>query len=134
ILLAVLVFAFQREVMREISISANVRDDLKASYLAQMALVRGQVILRLDEHAEYDSLNESWAQPVTWTGETWGNEQGSDGETPPQPQIFITDEERKFNLLSLVRGNEVQKEKARKTLERLIGICRREDDRLELDG
>ncbi|MCB9893881.1 MAG: general secretion pathway protein GspK [Planctomycetes bacterium] len=134
ILLAVLVFAFQRDVMREISISANVRDDLKAAYLAQMAMVRGQVILRLDDHADYDSLNEPWAQPVSWEGETWGAEDSADGQTPPQPQILITDEERKFNLLSLVRGNETQQEKARKTLQRLIAICRREDDRLMLEG
>jgi type II secretory pathway component PulK len=138
VLLAVLVFAFQRDVSREVSISANVRDDLKSAYLAQMALVRGQVILRLDEHADYDSLNEPWAQPVTWEGETWGTEDSADGEgaTPTPPDIRITDEERKFNLLMLVRGNENQQTKARETLERLIAICRREDDRLGdyLDG
>ena len=134
VLLAILVFAFQRDVMREISISANVRDDLKAAYLAQMALVRGQVILRLDDHPEYDSLNEPWAQEVSWTGETWGNEDSADGETPPQPTISISDVERKFNLLSLVRGNELQQDRAAKVLERLIAICRREDDRLELEG
>ena len=139
VLLAVLVFAFQRDVSREVSISANVRDDLKSANLAHMALVRGQVILRTDEHDDYDSLNESWAQPVTWEGETWGTETtGEDGEsggasvTPPD--IRIADEERKFNLLMLVRGNEAQQVKARETLERLIAICRREDDRLELDG
>ncbi|MCA8911226.1 MAG: general secretion pathway protein GspK [Planctomycetes bacterium] len=136
ILLAVLVFAFKREVTRESSISANVRDDLKASYIAQMALVRGQVILRLDDHADYDSLNEPWAQPVSWTGETWGAEDTTDenGSSVAQPQILITDEERKFNLLTLVRGNDVQKKKAFDTLTRLIAICRREDKRLELDG
>ena len=137
ILLAVLVFAFKRDVTREVSISANVRDDLKASYLAQMGMVRGQVILRLDEHADYDSLNEPWAQPVSWDGETWGADEGSESSdtgSTPQPQIIITDEERKFNLLTLVRGNEVQRKKAADTLKRLIAICRREDDRLELDG
>src|SRR5688572_10528186 len=81
VLLAVLVFAFQRDVSREVSISANVRDDLKSAYLAQMALVRGQVILRLDDNSDYDSLNELWAQPVPWDGETWGTEQGADDDT-----------------------------------------------------
>ncbi|MCZ7605909.1 MAG: general secretion pathway protein GspK [Planctomycetota bacterium] len=136
VLLAVLVFAFQRDVMREVSISANVRDDLKAAYLAQMALVRGQVILRLDEHADYDSLNEDWSKPVSWQGETWGAEDSQGGETTPPtpPKIQIADEERKFNLLTLVRGNELQRERATKVLKRLIGICRREDERLLLDG
>ncbi|MCB9932432.1 MAG: general secretion pathway protein GspK [Planctomycetes bacterium] len=136
VLLAVLVFAFQRDVMREVSISANVRDDLKAAYMAQMALVRGQVILRLDEHADYDSLNEDWAQQISWTGETWGadDSSGSEQTPPPPPKIQITDEERKFCLLSLVRGNELQRERATKVLKRLIEICRREDERLALDG
>lgn len=138
VLLAVIVMAFTQDVARELSISENVRDDLKSAYLAQMGLVRGQVILRLDDSADYDSLNEPWAQPVTWVGETWGAEGSggeiSDTETPEPPKILITDEERKFNLLTLVRGNAQQKEKAREVLKLLIDICRREDDRLVLDG
>jgi type II secretory pathway component PulK len=137
ILLAVIVFAFQRDVAREVSITANVRDDLRAAYLAQMGLVRGQVILRLDDNQEFDSLNEPWAQPVTWDGETWGAEgehPASDPSQPTPPSILITDEERKFNLLSVVRGNEQQRKLAREVLKRLIDICRREYDKLELDG
>lgn len=138
ILLAVIVMAFAQDVAREVSISENVRDDLKSAYLAQMGMVRGQVILRLDDAADYDSLNEPWAQPVTWTGETWGaeasEEHSEEGQTVDPPNILITDEERKFNLLTLVRGNEQQKTKAREVLMRLIDICRREDDRLLLEG
>jgi type II secretory pathway component PulK len=137
VLLAVLVFAFQRDVSREVSISANVRDDLKSAYVANMGLVRGQVILRLDEHDDYDSLNEPWAQPVTWEGETGGSDESAEGGEAPAftpPDIRISDEERKFNLLMIVRGNETQQSKARAMLERLIAICRREDDRLVLDG
>ncbi|MBZ0137468.1 MAG: general secretion pathway protein GspK [Planctomycetes bacterium] len=137
ILLAVIITAFVQDVWREVSVSQNVRDDVRADYLAQMGLVRGQVILRLDDNADFDSLNEPWAQPVPWDGETWGAE-GSDsaGESPSvtPPEILITDEERKFNLLTLVRGNATQKEKAKEVLTRLIQICRREDERLELDG
>lgn len=138
ILLAVIVIAFAQDVAREVSISQNVRDDLKSAYMAQMGMVRGQVILRLDENADFDSLNESWAQPVTWTGESWGvegsQENSEEGQTIEPPQILITDEERKFNLLTMVRGNNQQKEKSREVLKRLIDICRREDDRLVLDG
>lgn len=135
VLLAILVFAFQRDVAREVSIAGNVRDDLKAAYLANMGLVRGQVMLRLDEHEDYDSLNELWSEPLTWVGETWGSEDGVEaagGITPPD--VRITDEERKFNLLMLNRGTDEQKTKAQEILQRLIGICRREDDRLLLDG
>ena len=138
VLLAVIVFAFAQDVAREVSISENVRDDLKSAYIAQMGMVRGQVILRLDDQAEFDSLNEPWAQPVTWEGETWGAEGGEesseDGSSIQPPVIIITDEERKFNLLTLVRGNAQQKEKAADVLKLLIDICRREDDRLVLEG
>jgi type II secretory pathway component PulK len=136
ILLAVLVFAFQRDVMRETAVTGNVRDDLKAAYLAQMAMVRGQVVLRLDTSADYDSLNEPWAAPLSWEGETWGigYDETSDQQSPEPPGLIITDEERKFNLLTLVRGNELQRKRASEVLQRLIKICRREDDRLETDG
>ncbi|CAG0992094.1 hypothetical protein PLCT2_02529 [Planctomycetaceae bacterium] len=131
-LLAIIVWSFQSEVAREINVSSNVRDDLKAAYLAQMGMVRGQAIMRLDDKADYDSLNEPWAQPVNWQGETFGNDDGDSALI--EPKIFITDEERKFNLLTLVRGSEKQREAAAEVLTRLIDICRRQDDRLELDG
>lgn len=139
VLLSVVVMAFQHDVAREISVTRNVRADLKAEYLAQMALIRGQVLLRLDEHAEYDSMNESWSQPLSWEGETWGADdiEGVENtEKPPQPQVLISDEERKFNLLTLARGNELQRQRAAEVLTRLIEIVRREDPRLEgwLDG
>ncbi|MCC6148994.1 MAG: general secretion pathway protein GspK [Planctomycetes bacterium] len=131
-LLAIVVWSFQSEVAREINVSSNVRDDLKAAYLAQMGMVRGQAVMRLDDKADYDSLNEPWAQPVSWQGETFGNTDGDSALI--EPKIFITDEERKFNLLTLVRGSEKQRAAAAEVLTRLIDICRRQDDRLELDG
>lgn len=138
VLLTVLVWAFARDVLREIMVTENVRADLQADYLANMGLIRGQVVLRLDEYPEYDSLNESWAQPISWEGETWGGdlEGAEDTGQPSPPEILITDEERKFNLLTLVRGNEAQRQRAADVLTRLIGIVRREDPRLDghLDG
>lgn len=135
--LAIVVWSFQRDVARETSITANVRDDLSAAFLAQMGLVRGQAVLRLDEQADYDSLNETWSKPVTWEGETFGEAAAVEGEestSAPRPSLLIVDEERRFNLLSLVRGNEEQRKKAIEVLTRLIRICRREDERLVLDG
>lgn len=136
IALAIVVYILQRDVAREGAISANVRDDLSAAYLANMGLVRGQVVLRLDSHAEYDSLNEPWAKPLRWTGETWGVADSSDGAKPAEPQVLISDEERKFNLLTLVRGTEEQRTRAVAVFKRLIEICRRSDERLKdnLDG
>lgn len=134
--LTIVVYILQRDVARESAISANVRDDLAASYLANMGLVRGQVVLRLDDHADYDSLNEPWAKPLRWTGETWGTTDNSDGAKPTEPQVLISDEERKFNLLTLVRGTEEQRTRAVEVFKRLIEICRRTDERLKdkLDG
>ena len=133
-LLSVVVWSFQRDVMREIHMSGNVRDDLKAAYQAQMGLVRAQAILRTDEKADYDSLNEPWAKPTNWKGETFGNDSAEETTAGVQPQVIITDEERKFNLLTVIRGSEKQREAAAQTLERLINICRRQDERLELEG
>lgn len=131
-LLSIIVWSFQSEVAREINVSSNTRDDLRAAYLAQMGMVRGQAIMRLDDKADYDSLNEPWAQPVSWKGENFGNDDGTSAGI--EPKIFITDEERKFNLLTLVRGSEKQRERAAEILTRLIDICRRQDERLQLDG
>jgi type II secretory pathway component PulK len=137
VVMAVLTSTLVMVVSREVRQTANVRDYLRASYLAEMALIRGQVVLRLDEHPEYDSLNEIWAKPLTWEGETFGEEEygggGSGGAVSP-PQVMIVDEERKFNILTLVRGNREQQEMAAEVLKRLIEICRRQDPRLELDG
>ncbi len=133
-LLAIVVWSFQSEVTREINVSANVRDDLKAAYLAQMGMVRGQAIMRLDDKADYDSLNEPWAQPVSWKGEAFGSDDPEGTSAVVEPKIFITDEERKFNVLTLVRGSAKQRTAAAEVLTRLIEICRRNDDRLELDG
>lgn len=133
-LLSIIVWSFQRDVLREVLVASNVRDDLKAAYQAQMALVRGQAILRLDDKPDYDSLNEPWAQPTNWKGETFGNEDSSETTAGRPPAIFITDEERKFNLLTLIRGSEAQRKAAAETLSRLIEICRRNDERLMLDG
>jgi type II secretory pathway component PulK len=133
-MLIVLVFYFSLDVIREVNTSANVRDDLNAAYLAQMGLVRGQVILRLDEELAYDSLNESWSRPLQWEGETWGLDEEMGGETPTPPNVAIVDEDRKFNLLTLVRGNEEQRKQAEEVLKRLINICRRQDERLKLEG
>ncbi len=139
VMLSVLVIGMMGSVVREVSITANVRDDLRAAYLAEMALVRAQVILRVDDHADYDSLNEAWSEPLKWDGETWGSLQGGEGaggERPPEPTVLIVDEDRKFNLLTLVRGTEEQQTRAREVLKRLIDICQRNDKRLQgwLDG
>lgn len=135
-LLAVLVFGFQRDVMRETALSGNSQDGLRASLLANMGMVRASVMLRLDENAEYDSLNEPWSQRLSWDGETWGNDFGDETETPKPPEVLIVDEERKFNLLTLVRGDDEQRKAAAEILKRLIRICRREDGRLSdyMDG
>lgn len=152
IALAVIIWGFQRDVQREISISRNITDDLQAEFLAEMGLVRGQVVLRLDENSEYDSLNESWSETLKWSGETFGAEDryddderynepvegdegsgsGKVGEGPPS--VLISDEDRKFNILTLIVGNDAQKRRAKEVFTRLVEICRREDDRLELDG
>lgn len=142
IALAIVVYILQRDVAREVSISANVRDDLSAAYLANMGLVRGQVVLRLDSHSDYDSLNEPWAKPLRWEGETFGEldasgtAEGEAGAKPAEPKVMISDEERKFNLLTLVRGSEEQRKRAVEVLKRLIDICRRTDERLKdyMDG
>lgn len=138
ILLSILVLSFVQDVSRELMVTKNARSDLQAAYLAQMGLIRGQVLLKLDEHPDYDSLNESWSQPLTWNGETWGSAELSGGgdETPEPPEVLISDEERKFNLLTLVRGNQVQRQRAAEVLARLIDICQRRDPRLDdwLDG
>jgi type II secretory pathway component PulK len=141
--MTVLCVTLQSIVSREVRQTANARDDTRAAYLAEMGLIRGQVMLRLDEHPEYDSLNEIWAKAVSWEGETFGEDayyddygEGGSGRgaafTPPQ--VLIVDEERKFNILTLVRGNREQREASAEVLKRLINICRRMDDRLELDG
>src|SRR5262249_36305437 len=83
---------------------------------------------------DYDSLNEPWAQPVDWNGETWGTDDQDSASAVLEPKVFITDEERKFNLLTLIRGSEKQKQTAAEVLTRLIEICRRNDERLLLDG
>jgi hypothetical protein len=165
--MSVLVLSLGNIVIREVSQTANVRDDTRAVYLAEMGLVRGQVMLMLDEHADYDSLNEIWTKSFTWEGETFGDDSmagqwgsggsfggsgsragrssrfdehesagggGSSGAADKPPEVFIVDEERKFNLLTLVRGNNEQKRMAAEVLTRLIEICRRQDDRLILDG
>ncbi|MHC4839958.1 MAG: type II secretion system minor pseudopilin [Planctomycetota bacterium] len=150
IALAVIIWSFQREVQREVSVSKNVTDDLKAGLLAEMGLVRGQVVLRLDEHTDYDSLNESWSEVLKWEGETFGSgdseyntesseemEAGEESATEgagTAPNVLISDEDRKFNLLTLIVGNDAQKKRAKEVFTRLVEICRREDDRLELDG
>ena len=137
IVLSVIVWSFQREVVRELAIANNVRDDLKAAMLAEMGLVKGQVWLRLDERPEFDSLNEPWAQPVTWPGETFGADPLTDSAEGPgvtPPQLLISDAERKFNLLTMVRGEDFARGKAIEVFTRLVQICRREDNRLELDG
>ncbi|MBK8206470.1 MAG: general secretion pathway protein GspK [Planctomycetes bacterium] len=131
IMLAVLVYGLQSDVQREAAVSGNVRDDLRAAYLAQMALIRGQVILRLDKASDYDSLNEEWSKPLSWEGETWGDDGSSEGDRPKDPMVLISDEDRKFNLLMLVRGTEDQQKEAAEVLKRLIDICRRTDERLE---
>jgi hypothetical protein len=157
--MTVLIVSLGSIVHRELSQTVNVRDDTRAVYLAEMGLVRGQVMLMLDEHADYDSLNEIWTKPVTWEGETFGADPfssqefsrprsrsrrdrderefgggGGGGESISPPEVFIVDEERKFNLLTLVRGNNEQQSQAADVLTRLIDICRRQDDRLILDG
>ncbi|MEE9312040.1 MAG: type II secretion system protein GspK [Planctomycetota bacterium] len=156
IALAVIIWGFQREVLREISISRNITDDLQAEFLAEMGLVRGQVVLRLDEHTDYDSLNESWSEAMKWSGETFGAEdryddderysepdaEGGDGEEgsgsgkvgDSPPSVLISDEDRKFNILTLIVGDDAQKRRAKEVFTRLVEICRRDDDRLELDG
>lgn len=135
-LMAVLVFGFQRDVMRESALSGNSQDYLRAELLANMGMIRASVMLRLDESAEYDSLNEPWAERLSWEGETWGNDFGDETETPKPPEVLITDEERKFNILTLVRGSDEQRKAAAEILKRLIAICRREDGRLSdyMDG
>jgi type II secretory pathway component PulK len=136
ITLAIVVYILQREVARESFVSANLRDDLASAYLANMGLVRGQVVLRLDDKADYDSLNEPWAKPLRWSGETFGETGEAGSVKPAEPQVLISDEERKFNLLTMVRGNEEQRKRAVETFMRLVNICRREDERIKqyLDG
>lgn len=141
IALSIVVYILQREVSREVFVSANMRDDLSAAYLANMGLVRGQVVLRLDSHSDYDSLNEPWAKPLRWEGETFGEASAAEGNPEPgarpaEPQVLISDEERKFNLLTLVRGTEEQRTRAIEVFTRLINICRRTDERLAdyMDG
>lgn len=139
--LTVVVWSFQRDVQREEGVQRNVTDDLRAELLAEMGLVRGQVVLRLDDHSDYDSLNEEWAEDLPWDGESFKLEdsvsedaEGSGGTSGGAPQVLISDEDRKFNLLTLVAGYDTQKLRAKEVFTRLVEICRREDDRLVLDG
>lgn len=127
VMLAVLVYGLQSDVQREAGVSGNVRDDLRAAYLAEMALVRAGTFLRLDKYSDYDSLNEDWSKPLSWEGEQFGT---AEGDKPTEPKVLVVDEDRKFNLLLLVRGSEEQQKQAAEVLMRLIEICRRTDKRL----
>ncbi|MCC6575604.1 MAG: general secretion pathway protein GspK [Planctomycetes bacterium] len=134
VLMIVIVYSFQENVGREAAVARNNLDGTKAYFLAQMALIKGQATLRLDEQADYDSLNEPWAQPPRWEGENFGAMDESSDDKPPEPKVVIADEERKFNLLLTVRGDDATKKRAQEVLVRLINICRRDDDRLELES
>ncbi len=126
ILFAIIAFHYVYVTKTYTLVVNNQRDEVTASWLARGGLYRARAQLKLDEELAFDSLNEDWARPLVY-GE-------DDSPTGLQPNVRISDEESKFNILLLdwEDASEENQERIRETFVRLIRVLRRKDERLKL--
>ena len=116
--LIVIVHSFVSTITVDAIIADNQKQTVTTYWAARAGILLGATHLELDDEAAFDSLNEPWGTPI---------EDRQIGDT--LVQVVAIDEERRFNILGLVRAEEeADKEWADKVLERLIQVARNEDN------
>ncbi|MGE3852472.1 MAG: general secretion pathway protein GspK [Planctomycetota bacterium] len=118
VILVVIVHSFVSTITVDAIIAENQKQTITTYWAARGGLLLGSVHLELDDESAFDSLNEPWAKPI---------EGRQIGQT--QIEVVAIDEERRFNILALVRAEKDEDKKwAAEVLKRLIEIARNEDN------
>lgn len=115
-LLVALVLPFNQKARVDVALAANVRDELKALYIAQSGLALAMAALRADTTPEADGQADQWASFRAYSAGSEGlfSEGSFEGE--------ILDENAKVNINRVVDDSGEIDEARAKQLERLFGL------------
>lgn len=115
-LLVALVLPFNQKARVEVALAANVRDELKALYIAQSGLALALAALRADTTPEGDGQADQWAafRAYSVSSDRLFNEGSFEGE--------ILDENAKLNINRLADDTGKLDETRVAQLERLLGL------------